>query len=72
MARVILDTVNHLDRDFQKFLKRNGITTAPYDDCPNGLSIAYVYDGDREALEKMIDTYFFDDYLKNFIKEETA
>lgn len=69
MAKVTLDTVNVNDRDFQKFLKENNITTKPYDQCPNGGDIAQVYTGSKEALEKMIDKFFFEDYLKDFIRE---
>lgn len=66
MAKVNLDTVNPQDRDFQKFLKENNITAIPEE---SDFSIACDYLGNREDLEKMIDTHFFDSDLKQFIRE---
>jgi hypothetical protein len=72
MAKVELDTVND-DYDFPNFLAaliEKGITPKLLvEHGPGGGWPIYEYVGTREELERMIDDFFEDEDLKEFIED---
>lgn len=66
---IVLDTTNHKEPKFQKWLKDNNIsfkvlrTSGPGGGCPE-----IKYSGSKKDLEKMIDKYYHDEELKDFIE----